>query len=107
MNEKTSTDSVLVGEFIGELDVPDIDVVGAIDVLGLKFARLILVDDGDIFCSLVSSAFASGLCSVSVNYRSYYSRSYFLALFVEISATIKGQWHSQKCQTLFALYIIS
>jgi hypothetical protein len=68
LNEKTSTDPVLVGDFIGELDVPDIDVGGGIDVLGLKFARLILVDNGDIFCSesLDSPVFASGLCSVSV-----------------------------------------
>ena len=64
MNEKTSTDSALVGEFIGELDVPD--VVGVVDALGLRLAWLILEDNGDIVCSLVSPVSALGLCIVSV-----------------------------------------
>lgn len=62
MNEKTSMGSALVGEFTGELDVPDV-----VDALGLRFAWLILEDNGDVVCSLVSPVSAPGLCNVSIN----------------------------------------
>ena len=63
MNENTLADSALVGEFIGELDVPD--VVGIVDAFGLRLAWLILEDNGDVVCSLVSPVSALGLCIVS------------------------------------------
>ena len=63
MNEKSLTESALIGEIIGELDVAY--VVGIVDVLDLRFDWLVLVDDDDA-CSLVSPAFVAGLCSVSV-----------------------------------------
>ena len=94
MNEKTSTDSALVAEFIGELDVPD--VVGVVDALGLRLAWLILEDNGDIVCSLISPVSALGLCVVSVKLIADHTIELIdYGMVLEISATVEGQWHSQ------------